>query len=133
LPTDLNAYLKDGDNWLEYLEEFRNAIAHRIPIYIPPFFVNPADEELNKNIETQLFIARKTDAAKFEKLIEQQSQIREFRPYYLHSIEESTGTVTIHSQLLVDFLTIYEISINLFNGLPINNSKSQTFPLKSMR
>src|SRR5712671_1522714 len=36
LPADIRKYLKSLDAWFDHLENFRHALAHRIPLYIPP-------------------------------------------------------------------------------------------------
>jgi hypothetical protein len=36
LSEDFRAYLDTLEKWFEYLADFRHAVAHRIPLYIPP-------------------------------------------------------------------------------------------------
>ena len=39
LSVTLQEYLKELDPWFEHLENFRHALAHRIPLSIPPYTV----------------------------------------------------------------------------------------------
>lgn len=41
MPAELQAYLAEHDAWFEYLEDYRHALAHRIPLYIPPRQLGP--------------------------------------------------------------------------------------------
>src|SRR3546814_11603884 len=36
LPQELQDYLSGHDEWFRYLENYRDALAHRVPLYIPP-------------------------------------------------------------------------------------------------
>ncbi|MGC2224166.1 MAG: hypothetical protein WA624_18380 [Methylocella sp.] len=37
LSTGFQEYVKGLDDWFDHLEEWRHALAHRIPLYIPPY------------------------------------------------------------------------------------------------
>ncbi len=46
LSQSFNDYLGSLKNWFENLENFRHALAHRIPLYIPPFILTADDEKI---------------------------------------------------------------------------------------
>jgi hypothetical protein len=50
-------YLKTLDEWLTFMGNFRHALAHRIPLYIPPYAVRPLDEAAYKEIEQKMIEA----------------------------------------------------------------------------
>jgi len=39
LPQDFVNYLNEKEKWFQYLESYRDALAHQIPLYIPPYCV----------------------------------------------------------------------------------------------
>src|SRR5262249_6431249 len=42
--TEFQQYLGGLANWFDQLDNFRNALAHRIPLYIPPYVVPTSKE-----------------------------------------------------------------------------------------
>jgi hypothetical protein len=44
-------YLKTLDEWLTFMGNFRHALAHRIPLYIPPYAIRQQDEAAYKEFE----------------------------------------------------------------------------------
>jgi hypothetical protein len=51
------AYLESMGDWFAHLEEYRHALAHRVPLYIPPFAVSPADQSAYQALEEQIHTA----------------------------------------------------------------------------
>jgi len=131
LSVDFKEKLESFDNWLGYIENFRDAIAHRIPVYIPPFNISEENTELNKQLERQKFLALKVKSLDFETFELRQSELREYWPVIRHSLIEEPRSVSVHFQMLRDFMTVYEIACQLLNELP-NKPRFQTFPLKSI-
>jgi hypothetical protein len=60
LPKDFQNYLTGLDKWFEHLEDLRHALAHRIPLYIPPYVIQAADETAYKDFEAKMFEAIKS-------------------------------------------------------------------------
>jgi hypothetical protein len=58
LPADLRSHVKSLDNWFEHLENFRHALAHRIPLYIPPRVIS------EQNMETYGLLERRKAKAR---------------------------------------------------------------------
>ncbi len=131
LSQEFQDYLNQSDEWLKYLINFRDAIAHRIPIYIPPFVVSDENTELYESLETKKFLAVKIPSLNFAEIEKQQLELREFRPEFIHSLIEEPKSVIIHYQLLVDFKTLYEIILLLLKELP-NKPKVHSISLKDL-
>jgi hypothetical protein len=54
LDTDVRAYLEGIEEWFEYLEYYRHALAHQIPLYIPPFGPRPGCEGRYRELEAAI-------------------------------------------------------------------------------
>jgi hypothetical protein len=52
-------YLKSMDDWFKYLANLRHALAHRIPLYIPPYVIQTKDEPAYRDLESKMFDAGK--------------------------------------------------------------------------
>src|SRR3546814_1974372 len=53
LPQELQDYLSGHDEWFRYLENYRDALAHRVPLYIPPRGLGPAEQEEHNRIASE--------------------------------------------------------------------------------
>jgi hypothetical protein len=112
------AYLAGLDSWFEYQENFRHAIAHRVPLYIPPYIVHP-----DNLVAYQTFTNQMTDAfnnrefAEYNRLSNEQDMLGSFSPRMLHSFEETRQPIYFHFQLLADFNTVDEIGLKMIEEL----------------
>jgi hypothetical protein len=102
-------YLDTRRAWFDQLKDFRDALAHRIPLYIPPFSVDPA------NAGRWTALGAEADAALFQGELDREMQLREqqkalthFAPIMTHSLN-TARRVIFHGQLLADFSTVHEI------------------------
>jgi hypothetical protein len=92
LPADLRTYLKSLDAWFEDLENFRHALAHRIPLYIPPKVVSRQVANTYK-----LLGKRKAKALKrglFNRAAElaaAQDALVRFEPVMMHSPQDKSN------------------------------------------
>ena len=114
LPTEFRDYLKELRPWLKSLENFRHALAHRIPLYIPPCSV-PEDraDEYNK-IEECISEARwRGDCAKADQLEDEKNALVRFEHLTTHSFGENAPKLPFHTQMIDDFLTVEEIAQKL--------------------
>jgi hypothetical protein len=104
-------YLNTRQVWFEHLKDFRDALAHRIPLYIPPFTVAPEDgkrwAELGAEANAALF---RGDLAREAELKADQRALTRFQPIMTHSLNAGANVVVFHPQLLADFNTIHEIA-----------------------
>ena len=104
-------YLDQREPWFANLKEFRDALAHRIPLFIPPYTVRPDDAARFRALEDEAGRAlRAQDFARFERLQCEQMALARFQPIMTHSLTSATGTIVFHPQLLADFNTLEEMA-----------------------
>jgi hypothetical protein len=119
LSAGLQAYLEKLDPWLDYLIEYRDAFAHRIPLYIPPGGVPTknvdAYNDLSRRISEALYV--KNDGAEYERLTAEQEKLLVFQPLITHSVKETTAHFAFHVQMLTDFITVEEIGYKMLDEL----------------
>lgn len=98
-------------SWHENLEDFRHALAHRIPLYVPPFAITPEDQEKSDRLEKQMREElKKHNFQEFDRLNAEQDSLGFFLPCMSHSFSENSPRVVFYSQILDDWNTIAEIS-----------------------
>jgi len=103
----------------DYVKNYRDALAHRIPPYIPPYTVIPEDAQRDKDYDSktsELLIAGDIDS--IDKLRDDQASIRSVCGAFLHSFWDSDASrpVMFHTQMLSDSNTAIEvISVIILN------------------
>ncbi len=121
LTPELQKYLNGVDDWFDYLENFRHALAHRIPLYIPPYVVTTDNEAAYKTLEDHKMKASQDgDLEEYDRLSAEQMGLVKFRPWMTHSFQENAKPVVFHAQLLADFKTIEELGRKILEGLNRN-------------
>lgn len=96
----------------EYAQAYRDALAHRIPLYVPPAYFDPASSEewnlLQAEINEALLGRNIEHAVELER---RQRALGEFLPVFVHSYSplEMAPPVYFHPQLIVDSKTVLEI------------------------
>jgi hypothetical protein len=119
LSASFQAYVRKLDPWLEYIIEYRDALAHRIPLYIPPGGVQPknvdAYNDLSRRITEALYV--KNDGFEYERLSAEQEKLLVFQALITHSVKETTAHFVFHVQMLADFLTVEEIGYKMLAEL----------------
>lgn len=113
LPEPLRDFLASDKitDWHEkYLKSFRDALAHRIPLYIPPAeFTKEEGERYNEIENKKMELIKAMEWKKFDELYEEQENIGRPSFVFLHSFEgEPSKPVLFHPQLLCDGLAIVE-------------------------
>lgn len=84
LPADFRAHLKSLDAWFDHLENFRHALAHRIPLYIPPCVVREQDVPRYELLDRQMAKARRRgNFERCEKLRAEQQALTKYQPEML--------------------------------------------------
>ena len=129
---EFQSYLRLFDEWFGYLENFRHALAHRIPLYIPPYMVPKSAVDKYKEFDgrmTEAFAQRDFDA--YERLSEEQERLGVFQPWFTHSHEEKARTVVFHAQLLADFNTVVELGQKILMELDKPTSVASEEPIES--
>lgn len=110
-PNSLKSFLDTQEEWYLRLKDYRNALSHRIPIYIPPHIISREAEPEYLRIETAASEALNLgDLAEYFRLKGEQKKLAYFVPWFTHSFVEESDFVFFHPHMLNDFNTIYEIS-----------------------
>jgi hypothetical protein len=118
LSQEFQTYLTSRDNWFEYLVEYRDALAHRIPPYIPPGGVRPKDVDAYNALEMRMNDAiNHLQSDEYERLLAEQTKLYVFQPVMCHSFDEASGIARFHGQILIDFLTVEEIALKMLDEL----------------
>ena len=114
LPLALRDYLSSEviTKWQrDYLKNYRDALAHRIPLYIPPANFTPKESELYSQLETaKLESLRARDLLRFEEIRFEQKAIGVASLMFLHSFSEGgeLKPILLHPQVLCDSKTVVE-------------------------
>jgi len=118
LSAGFREYLEGLDDWFQNLESFRHALAHRIPLYIPPCVV-PGDRMPEyRNLEERMNDARRRgDWDECRRLSVEQDRLGEFRPLMTHSFDENAPQVDFHPQMLNDLDTVEAIAQRMLQEL----------------
>jgi len=119
LPQALQQHLQSEAmvRWhLEYLKNYRDALAHRIPLYIPPATLTPAEQEHYDALEAQRFgLIQAHQWQQLGEMIAEQDALGRPCFAFLHSFSEDQALrpILIHPQMLSDASTVIEFG-NLF-------------------
>ena len=118
LSSEMTNLLDSYEAWFKHVEDFRHSLAHRIPLYVPPYFV-PHDRESDYHrLEKESWQALlEGDIDKSRQLQEDKDALTFFRPWYAHSISEGSPHMVIHPQMLADFGSVLELGKAVFGEL----------------
>ena len=95
--------------YAEYLTNYRDALSHRIPLYVPPKTLTPEQASQVKQIENKIADCYKScDLDMIEKLRKEQDSIGDICFLVSHAFSEGKSII-LHAQLIADFNTIEEI------------------------
>jgi|SRR5215471_11584505 hypothetical protein len=115
---DFRSYLDERSEWFGYVTRFRDALAHRIPLYIPPYTVKPDKvSELQRLDQALVEADRRLDLRESERLRAEQEKLGVFYPLMTGSIFEKSPGVYFHPQLISDFMTIDELGRKMMDEL----------------
>jgi hypothetical protein len=119
LSKQFQDYLQTLDQWFGYVVEYRDALAHRIPLYIPPGGVRPKDvdtyNDLSRRMTDALYV--NYDGFEYSRLSAEQERLLIFQPLITHSVKETTAHFPFHIQMLADFLTVEEVGYKVLAEL----------------
>jgi len=116
--TELRAYLDSLDEWFDYLGEFRHALAHRIPVYIPPGMVLRKDADAHNDLTMKMTSAlNQLDPYEYERLSLEQNKLLVFQPMVAHSTVETKAPYVFHPQMINDFLTVEALAEKILSEL----------------
>lgn len=110
--AEFRTYIDEIYQWFGHLENYRHALAHRIPLYISQFVITPTNEASFKTLEVAKEAAqRQRNFALYDELDGQQTSLGKFVPAMTHSLyAEDRYIVYFHAQVLTDWNTIVEIA-----------------------
>lgn len=109
-------YLKTMDPWFEGMGDYRNALAHRISPYIPPYVVTSDNQAAYEALSDQMNAALTSgNFPEWDRLSTEQDGLGTFRPWMQHSFEEGATPFYFHPQLLADFNTVEDIALKMLD------------------
>ena len=114
LPPALRDYLTSGPllGWhAKYLKNYRDALAHRIPPYVPPSEVTPEEGKRFNELEAEkVDCLRNSDLEGFERVRTEQAEIGRPSWTFLHAFSEvePPRPLLLHGQLLTDSMGVVE-------------------------
>jgi len=126
LNNELRNYLNSNriKKWFtEYAKNYRDALAHRIPLYVPPFSLNPSEVEQFKELELQIKEAfQNLDFELIQKLESEKDKLGSISGTFLHSFShDKSRPVALHPQLIADASTVFEIADLFSKNHKVNN------------
>ena len=113
--ADFKAYLERLDDWFDGIEGYRDSLAHRIPLYIPPFRVLTASQEQYYQLDAQILAAPTHE--EHERLSLEQDALKMFWPMMTHSYSERARPIMFHAQMIADYRLMAELARRLLNEL----------------
>ena len=126
LPPEIVSYLASDATKIWYQDHFKNyrdALAHRIPPYIPSAFVKQEDSKLYQQLSTRKVMAQvEDDRSAVDSISDQIHRLEQPNLMYMQSFDPSEGSrpVLLHPQVLCDSSTICEFGgLFLKHWLPI--------------
>jgi hypothetical protein len=96
----------------EYSKIYRDALAHRIPLYVPPFVLLGDEGEKFLALKAQireLNISVPESSLIYDEIRKMQKALGKPSLVFTHSFHEKSGVVLLHSQVIMDYLTIEEV------------------------
>lgn len=125
LSAEFQTYFHSHKDWRAYAEGFRHALAHRIPLYVPPFVLTEEETKRYQTIDAQLLPLLKAHKfEEYEKLEQERDQLGKFMPWMGHSLAEQ-GPVYFHPQILADWFTVEEFSRKFLHEIQSDRGAQQ--------
>lgn len=115
LKPELRNYLTSGpiQAWYnDYSKIYRDSLAHRIPLYVPPALLNHEETKKYQEIERQiqeLGISKESDGDTHDGLSDIQQKLGKASHIFAHSLRVQSKPVFFHAQVLADFATVKEV------------------------
>jgi len=114
LSRELNNYLNSEviKAWYtDYPKNYRDSLAHRIPLYVPPSLLNKKETKELHSIEDQLQkldFSKECDKNRYDELLDAQQNLGTASHFFSHSLSEGCRPIYFHAQVLADFATVEE-------------------------
>ena len=129
LSPEFAGRLKEFGPWFEYLDEFRRALEHRVPLYVPRDSV-PEDRlrKFGEIGERMKEAEGRGDHAGAERLMDEQHGVDLFFPITAHAFGENADKVFFHFQMASGFNTVEEIARRLLVELDCCRDPAPAIP-----
>lgn len=101
----------DGNGWFEYIFEYRHALAHQIPLYVPPYIIQKKNVEKYNELTSSW--SKACQNLKFDEadaIDLERASLGTFDPFFVHSSLRNPKRMLFHSQVLQDWGAIMVIS-----------------------
>jgi len=109
LSIGFREFLDSREPWFEHIRGFRDSLAHRIPLYVPPYGVRHSRADEHRRLEEEATDAlNRLDVDSYDRARAEQENLADFLPLMTHSFHEEATPIFFHSQLLADYATIDE-------------------------
>eukprot|EP00873_Tetraselmis_striata_P031999 jgi/Tetstr1/452263/TSEL_039299.t1 len=125
LSENFQAELSALIEWFDYVDDYRHALAHRIPLYIPPYSVLEADAATYHDHGAAIgdaLTAQDWDAMDEHEAA--QEALKTFRPQIFHSLSTTKKSMVFHAQLLADFATVEKIGLLMLEEIESRGSNA---------
>ena len=120
LPKETQEYLEGMAGWFKYLENFRHALAHRIPLYIPPYTLSTEATNMAMDLKSKYDQQPYVPGA-LSSYYAQLDKLGKFTPIIQHSFVDSLGTVYFHSQMVCDYATVIALGEKMHSAVQATN------------
>lgn len=90
LPKNFCGHIESFGEWFEYIENYRDALGYRIPLYVSPMSLSPEEAKLYDELEKQKWDALVSkDIEESERIDKEQYKLGRFYPWMQHSFSEA--------------------------------------------
>lgn len=118
LPDEVACLLDKAEGWFAQLEDYRDALAHRIPPYIPPYSIAPESVDLARDLERRAWEAlRKGDLDEHARLEREHEALKHFHSVIQHSWGEPARPAYFHWMLIVNAKTVVQLGTAIFDHI----------------
>lgn len=116
LSPEFREYLESIQPWFDEISGFRDGLAHRIPLYIPPYVVPKKNHERFYELQRQINAAL-NNPEEYDRLNAEQDALGHFSPVMKHSYTDSQTSLGFHGQVLNDWVTLRDAAQHLLRNL----------------
>lgn len=113
-------YLQNKDDWFDHIKEFRHALAHRIPPYVPPFKLTSYEYQKWQKLEEERSKAQEQqEYNEYIQLSNEITNLGTFIPAMLNLHSKGLEGMMFHPQIIVDWKTVMEIWDNFLEEIKL--------------
>ncbi|VVE20114.1 hypothetical protein PPN31114_03106 [Pandoraea pneumonica] len=115
-PVEIRNKSLELEKWhIEYQKEYRDSLAHRIPLYVPPFHVHPDNanryKELDKRKLALGYDITPEGKRLYSAICEEQDALKHPTFLFLHSTGDDGASrpLSLHPQIISDCMTVFDM------------------------